>query len=826
MAQTSATSALLPTRVRTEPESLGGPYHFDHFEVDVARFELRADGDLVPIEPQVFSLLAYLIRHRDRVVPKAELLDAFWGDRSVSEAALSTQLRSLRRSLGDNGTAQRYLQTVRGHGYRFVGTLDQGAASRRAQAVQGNLGAQRAPLFGRDDALARCTDAVDRHRLVTVLGIGGTGKTAFARHLGRQAAKAYEDGVWFVDLVPVADRVGIDYAIATTLGLKLNAEDPREQLIAHLLDRELLLILDNSEHLEGVVADMLDQYLEFTRRPRFLTTSREPLDLADEYRFYLDPLAVVDSGAAPPAVQLFLSTAHRHGFGIPMAEQEAVRKICRQLDGLPLAIELAAAQLSYLSLTELSARLDKRFDVLAGRMRVGNRRQENLKQVLTDTWALLASQERALLGTLAAFPATFTMEDAESLLASAGQGAVSAAMARFVELCLISRAGSAASWQLLETVRLFARNQLTLETRSANAELHARWCLTQAAEDVNRHRHNFELARWMLSHYDDVVAAQDHFCSTQDFEALSTVTSALALTIQLDEGARAREQLDRIEGYLSLIEAPQPLCRLHAVAGVSAMILAAPDRFALHAEAGLAAARTLEDPVEIAAQLNLVSVRTSFVDPDLALEQLDEAVQLARAHDAPVLVDAANSFRAWRLAVTGHYEAARSYAREIAERKFGRGFDNLTFNAVCALIASSARDEPEEALRWTERIAASADANLLWSAQLLMACIYALHDRLEDSERLIREIRERLGRAGWDGLPDLLVPLALLAEARGDRQQARDFFADVPRAGQPLQSFHVIAMYRQFRFRTDHAAQGPRDRATIAASVTAYLDAL
>ncbi|MEM8767450.1 MAG: winged helix-turn-helix domain-containing protein [Pseudomonadota bacterium] len=802
-----------------------GPFRFEQFEVDVAGFELRASGAPISIEPQVFSLLVYLIEHRDRVVSKSELLDELWGHRFVSDAALSTQLRSLRKVLGDSGTEQRYLRTIRGRGYRFIGALKTEVTSRPSHPSTGNLGPQRTPLFGREDPLARCAGAIEQHRLVTVLGIGGTGKTAFARHLGRLAGAAYTDGVWFIDLVPITDPDGIHYALANALGLKLTADDPREQLIAQLRDRELLIILDNCEHLDPVIAEVLDGLLEFTRKPRFLATSREPLDLADEYRFYLDPLPVVGADLRPPAVQLFLSTAQRHAVNIQANELDAVQKICRQLDGLPLAIELAAAQLSYLSLAELGERLDRRFEMLTGRTRVGNRRQENLKKVLTDTWDLLEREERALLGTLAAFPGAFTMDDAEALLGQTGHRKITTTMARFVELCLITRTASATGWQMLETVRLFALKQLAPEARTANADLHAQWCLDQTGQDVHRHRHDFQLARWMRSHYDDVVAAQDHFCSSRNFAALSTVTSALALTIQLDEGARAREQLDRIERYLTLIATPQLASRLHAVAGVCAMILAAPDRLAFHAEAGLAAARRLEDPIEVAAQLILVSVRTSFVDPDLALQQLDEAVELARRHNAATIVDAANSFRAWRLAVTGQYEAARRYAREIADRKFQQGFDNLTFNAVCALIASSARDEPAEALRWTERIAASADANLLWSAQLLMACVYALHGHLETSEQLIRKIHERLGRAGWDGLPDLLVPLALLAQARGEEQQASAFFADVLDVAQPLQSFHVVAMYRQFRVKTDRRKQASHNRSAIAEKVSAYLAA-
>ncbi len=778
-------------------------FRFGEFEVDTARFELSHLGEPVAVEPQVFSLLVYLITHRDRVVGKDELLDELWGHRFVTESALTTRIKSLRKAVGDSGRDQQVVKTVYGKGYRFVAELQSDDVTRQRTSAPprlGNLGNQRTPLFGRERDLERCEEALRRFRLVSLLGIGGTGKTALAKAVGRRLGDRYPDGVWFVDLVPVTDAPGIDFAIATTLDLGLDAGPPREQLVRHLAEREVLLILDNCEHIEDDVAAAVDHLLEFTRLPRFLITSRDPIDLPDEHRLFIDPLAANSDSGDSPALQLFLSTATLHGVTDVAGEREALNRICVQLDGLPLAIELAAAQLRYFTLHELVERLDQRFELLAGRTRVGSRRQESLRAVLDATWQLLNEPERNLIAQLAAFPGEFTMDDADALLDPPQGVDTPFAMSRFVELCLLSRTSvTGARWRLLTTVRMYALSQVSDEVRLTNARRHATWCLVQVGEDVHRHRHNFAAARWVIAHYDDIVLSQDFFSAAGDNAALVAVCSALVLTIQLDEGVRARAQLPRIERYLNEIEDALLRSRLHAVAAVCGQVLSAPDTLSRHAEAGLDAARQAGDAQEIAGQLILVSVRTSFIDPPLAVKQLEEALTLARTSNAPVLVDAANCFLAWHLTMRGQYEEGRKLALDIVERNFATRFDNLTFNAVCAVIACSLQDDPERAAVWTERLMATADAQLLWSAQLLMACAYAVTGKIPACVDLLIEVHRRLDQAGWDGLPDLLVPAALLAHARGESAMATTFIESMKVVDQPLQTFHVIAVYRQVR---------------------------
>ncbi|MEM9621229.1 MAG: winged helix-turn-helix domain-containing protein [Pseudomonadota bacterium] len=777
---------------------------FEQFSVDGELFELRADGALVSVEPQVLTLLVYLMTHRQRVVTKDELFDALWGHRFVSEAALTTQIKSLRQLLGDSGTEQRVIKTVRGRGYQFIAEVGRHRPSQPAAPAAttpaGNLGVPRSPLFGRDMELQRCRQALQRHRMVTLLGIGGTGKTALARTSGRHLQDEYAAGVWFIDLVPVTDATGIDYAIANTLGLRLNSGNTREQLQSHLCHRDMLLIFDNCEHIEDDVAQIMDHLLEFTQAPSFLLTSRDPLDLADEYQFYLKPLAVDDSAGASPAVALFLSTAKLHGAVQQNRARSTIAHICEQLDGLPLAIELAAAQLRHLSLEELSARLDRRFEVLSGRRRIGNRRQTNLQTVLADTWALLTRVEKDLLSQLAVFPSVFTIQDAEMLLDGMVPAGGSQALARFVELSLISRTNTEGSqWRLLESVRMFALFQSDEKTQLNNAGRHAAWCLQQVGDNPLRHRHDFTLARWAISHYDDIVAAQDYLFNTGNSDALATLCSALALPMQLDEGVRAREQYDRLQRYLQATQEPRSLSRLHAVAAVCGMILLRPDLLAEHAQAGVSAAEAWGNDNEIASQLILLAARTSFTDPAEASRQLDRAVNLASSQGRLELVDAANTFRAWQLAMAGEYATACTYARAITEQHWHEPLNNLTCNAASVLIASSASIEPATALTWAERLDKRPEAHLVWSAELLLACVFAQHQRIDNSLELMRKVQKRLTQAGSAGLPDLLVPAIYVMLARDLQPQAAALLSTIKALQQPLLSFHLIAMYRQLR---------------------------
>ena len=238
-----------------------------------------------------------------------------------------------------------------------VGEADWGAL-RTLDRAQHNLPVMRTPLLGREQDLEEVVGHLSERALVSLTGIGGTGKTRLALAAAATVTDDFPDGVWFVDLVPVSNPDDLPGAVARAAGLELGSGGALDSLVELLVGRAALFVLDNCEHLTDAVADLVDAILDRTDDPTLLATSREPLGLPDEQQVDLDPLAA-DSEASP-AVELFVATASRAGVEVGEGDRPAIVEICQRLDGLPLAVELAAGQLRHLSLVDLGDRLDQR----------------------------------------------------------------------------------------------------------------------------------------------------------------------------------------------------------------------------------------------------------------------------------------------------------------------------------------------------------------------------------------------------------------------------------------------------------------------------------
>ena len=196
--------------------------NFENFELDPSAFELRRDGETVSLEPQEFSILAYLAGRPGALVSRDELLDEVWGHQHVTDSALSTRIKGIRKALDDDGQQQRLIQTVRGRGFRFAGETSQVTAPAQVVPLEvpprpSTLPRERTPIFGRDQLRRRCRNVLSTNRLVSLLGIGGSGKTRLAIAVGHDARDDFRDGVWFVDLVPCADSTQIETAIANAV---------------------------------------------------------------------------------------------------------------------------------------------------------------------------------------------------------------------------------------------------------------------------------------------------------------------------------------------------------------------------------------------------------------------------------------------------------------------------------------------------------------------------------------------------------------------------------------------------------------------------------
>ncbi len=450
---------------------------FANCELDVGRVVLRRDGRVVGVEPQAFDLLCCLVERRGEVVRKEQLLDEVWGDRFVSESALTTQIKSVRQAVGDNGAAQRVIRTVHGKGYEFVadvhtvdeadpggGSVDSvdGTAPSLPVAVQG--------LIGRATLLESLVGEVAKHRLVTLVGTGGVGKTSVAFELARTIAANYVDGVFPVELVTVLDEGATLDAFATALDVNTRQRGSIEDAIVDMLrPRNTLLLLDNCEHLVESVAELVNRIMRAAPGVSIVATSREPLFVAGEHVSTVEPLPI-DGGAnvakfdvsAAPAVALFVERAQAADphFVLDATTTPAVIEICRRLDGIPLAIELAAARARAIDVTEIAARLDERFRLLKGVRRGADPRHRTLHDAISWSYDLLGDDEQRLFGSLAVFAGQFDLDAAESVCRG---GDVLDLLTRLTERSMLAvrrPASGGTRYELLETLREYGRDRL------------------------------------------------------------------------------------------------------------------------------------------------------------------------------------------------------------------------------------------------------------------------------------------------------------------------------------------------------------------------------
>jgi predicted ATPase len=372
------------------------------------------------------------------------------------------------------------------------GELVPSGRSEQARGPRTNLKAQLTSFVGRDDEVARIGKSLEENRLVTLVGPGGAGKTRLASEAAATIVDSAQDGIWMVELAPVTDAADLPQTVLGSLGIReahlldrrsqLAARDALSRLQETLADKEAVLILDNCEHLVEASARLADHLLARCARLRILTTSREPLGIFGETLLVVPPLGqpAPDAPAAEaleyPAVRLFADRAAAVApeFVPDDAVISTVIDIVRRLDGLPLAIELAAARLRTLPLTEIAARLSDRFRLLTGGSRTAMPRHRTLRAVVEWSWELLAPPERTLVERLAVFPAGATIASATAVCADERVPAADVAdlLASLVDKSLLQRVDGGARLRMLETIREYGLERL--DERGELPELRAR----------------------------------------------------------------------------------------------------------------------------------------------------------------------------------------------------------------------------------------------------------------------------------------------------------------------------------------------------------------
>lgn len=465
-----------------------GPYAFH------PRQRLILDGDRpLRMGGRALDILQVLVERAGNVVSKDELIAHVWPTSVVEEINLRVHIAALRRALGDGQNGQRYIVNIPLRGYSFIapvqreleGTL---VSIETVQKHQHNLPARLTPVTGRDSVVGSVVRQLPVRRLMTLVGPAGIGKTTVALRVAELLLQHYRDGVWMVDLATLDDPSQLVDHLSRTLELDVGG--------AALVQRHALLVLDNCEHLLERCRAVVDDLLASAPRLSILATSREPLRAAGETLLRLPALTVpppsalysVAEAMGYSAVQLLVSRARarQQGFVLRQQDLKAAREICRRLDGLPLAIELAAAQIDALALVGVQAQLDNCFQLLSQGRRTAVPRHQNLKAALDWSYERLSPLEQTVLQRLAVFKMAFTLD--------AAIGVISCAVLRptclveIVErlasksLLSVEQGSGVTRYRFLNTTRTYALDKLehsghlcTFELRYSRYISRARW---------------------------------------------------------------------------------------------------------------------------------------------------------------------------------------------------------------------------------------------------------------------------------------------------------------------------------------------------------------
>jgi predicted ATPase/DNA-binding winged helix-turn-helix (wHTH) protein len=452
---------------------------FGPFELSSSERVLRREGEALPLGGRALDILIYLAERPGEVIAKQELMDHVWSDVTVEEGSLRVHVAAIRKALGDGQFGNRYIANIKGRGYSFVGTVvpltgNTESSSDRSRN-QGRLPARPLMMIGRETVVSEVSDKLRNERFVTLLGPGGIGKTTVALAVGRAAAAEKFGGeVHFVDLECLTDPRHVAGTVATSLGVALKSKDPCLELVNLVRSRKLLIILDSCEHVIEAVASLAEQLYRQAEEIHVLTTSRESLNVEGEHCYRVPPLDCPPEGSEQtanavlryPSAQLFVRrVAARAGY-VVLTDEEApfVAEICRKLDGIPLAIELAAGQAAALGIKNTVARLMSRPELLRLSHRTAVPRHRTLKATLDWSYDLLSDAERIVFRRIAPFAGHFTIEGARHVAGELGigTGEVCGAIAGLVEKSLIATRidETQAQYRLLDTTRAYALEKL------------------------------------------------------------------------------------------------------------------------------------------------------------------------------------------------------------------------------------------------------------------------------------------------------------------------------------------------------------------------------
>jgi predicted ATPase/DNA-binding winged helix-turn-helix (wHTH) protein len=493
---------------------------FGPFRLFAAKRLVEKKGVPLHIGDRALDILIVLTEHTGEIVSKRDLIARVWPNVTVDEGSLRFHIATLRKALGEGEAGARYITNVPGRGYCFVAPIShakppESITSKRPVTVRPhNLPARLMRMVGRGDTIRKISDQLASDRFVTIVGAGGIGKTTVAVSVAHALFAEFDDGIRFVDLGTLSDPRLVASTLASSVGLSVNSEDPTPGLVSFLRDKHMLLVLDSCEHMVVAVATLSERIFLEAPRVHILATSREALRVEGETVHRLFPLDYPPDDAALtaaealdfPAVQLFAERVAARANHASLSDQDAriVAEICRKLDGIALAIELAAGRVAAYGIRGTAALLEDRFGLLGQGRRTAAARHQTLNATFDWSYRLLGEYERLTFRRLSVFVGPFTFEAARSIAAAddLDEAQIVEAIGSLVDKSLLTsgRGSATPPYRLLDTTRAYAMGKLTeSDELPAVARRHARYYQTYL-EAATAERRIKPVAEWLTTY--------------------------------------------------------------------------------------------------------------------------------------------------------------------------------------------------------------------------------------------------------------------------------------------------------------------------------------
>jgi predicted ATPase/DNA-binding winged helix-turn-helix (wHTH) protein len=687
-----------PPRTHTDDAFLFGP-----FRLSAAARRLDRSGVRVQLGDRALDTLIVLLNHAGEVVDKRDLVDQVWPNVHVEESSLRHNIAVVRGALGDSDLSPHYVQNVWGRGYCFTApvvresSFDKPAQARPTPRSIDGLPSRLTRMVGREETTADLVAQVLRQRFVSIVGPGGMGKTTLAVAVGCDAAESL-GAVCFVDLGPLSDPALLPLSLANALGLTVES-DALISLIAFLRERRILLILDGCEHVIEAAATIADQIMRSAPQVHILATSREPIRVEGEHVHRLSPLGYPDedSGLTAehaltfPAIQLLIdrATAANHRFALSDADARLASEICRRLDGMALAIELAAARVGAIGMAETAALLDSKFVLRWTGRRKTIGRHHTISAAIDWSYAVLPDVESLVLRRLSIFVGVFSMAAAQFVAsdASVDEEAVAEALSELVAKSLVAAdlTRTETRYRLLDTTRAHVRSKLIEAAEfDGPARRHAQYFLQllegpkgDISTDIE-----FGAAPAHRDHLGNLRAALEwSFSPSGDGEVGASLAAAAAPTFM---GLYLWAECDRWTGHAIAVCANEESPRVLALLTANAQAKLLLDRPHSDVQTGLMKARELAHALgdthsELTALLGLhryyANQNNDYAQSLRIAEQMSSVASRAAEYEVSALAD-------FTIGISHHFLGNQALACSYHESGLRRALGRLSPSAA------------------------------------------------------------------------------------------------------------------------------------------------